>query len=481
MDLKRIAKSLPYPLQKSMKYVYSLVPVRLRYGKVFWETYNFLQKSQWWSKEKLEEYQMEQLSKLLNHAYKNVPYYRRMFDERELKPKDIQCLEDLRKLPYLTKEIVRNNLDDLIAQNISEKEMEYVATGGTTGIPLGFYIEKKTNLMRMAFEWREWNWMGYKFGDRCVVLRGNVVKRQENGRPAWWEYDKENNYLILSTYDMTDENLPKYAQKIEEFKPKIIRGYPSALDILACFIKENNFKINRLGNIKAISTSSENLYPVQRELIEEVFRCPIFDKYGNCEQVTILGECEKHEGYHDFMEYSYTEILDKEGNPVIKEGQIGEIVSTGFTDYVVPFIRYKTEDLVSYTAHKCSCGRLHPLVKKIEGRWWQEMIVARDSNLISMTALNMHSDIFDNVKQFQFYQDTPGRVTLKIIKKDTYTEKDTKYIIQELQKKIKNQVKIEIEFVGNIPLTGRGKYRFLIQKLPTKFGDKVGEYISDID
>jgi len=472
MNLKNFAEEhLPYPIKQGLKYIYGAIPPRIRYGKVFWDTYNFLQESQWWSREKLEEYQMQQLEKLLKHAYENVPYYRRVFDERGLKPKDIQDFDDLRKLPYLTKDNVRKNLKDLIARNISKEEMEYVTTGGTSGKPLGLYIEKRTNLIRMAFEWREWNWMGYKFGDRCVVLRGNVVKREENGEPAWWEYDRDNNYLILSTYDMTEENLPKYIKKIEEFEPKVIRGYPSALDILARFIEENNLEINLKGNIKAISTSSENLYPAQRKLIEKAFKCRVFDKYGNCEQVTILGECEKHEGYHDFMEYSYTEILNREGKLVTKEEEIGEIVSTGFTNYAVPLIRYKTEDLVEYTAHRCSCGKEFPLVKRIEGRL-QELIITKNGNLISMVALNMHSDVFDNVKQFQFYQDTPGKVIFKVIRKDTYTNKDTRYILQELQKKMKRQVEIEIKFVNKIPLTERGKYRFLVQKLPIKFGER---------
>ncbi len=467
MNLKSIYQASPPFIQNIGKRIYSKFKKPIWENPEFLKWYNFLQESQWWSRAKLEEYQMQQLSKLLNHAYVNVPYYRRVFDERGLKPKDIQNLADLRKLPYLTKDDVRKNLKDLVARNIPKEEMEYVTTGGTSGKPLGFYIEKRTNLIRMAFEWREWNWMGYKFGDKCVVLRGNVVTRKENNKPAWWEYDKENNYLILSTYDMTDENLPKYVEKIEEFKPRIIRAYPSALDILAKFIKKNNLKVNTKGNVKAISTSSENLYPAQRKLIEGVFKCPIFDKYGNAEQVTILGECEKHEGYHDFMEYSYTEILDKDGNRVTKDKEVGEIISTGFTNYAMPFIRYRTEDLVEYTTHKCSCGRQSPLVKKIEGRL-QELIVAKNGNLISMAALNMHSDVFDNVKQFQFYQDTPGKVIFKVIKKDIYTDKDTRYIIQELQKKMKNQVDIEISFVENIPLTERGKYTFLVQKLPIK-------------
>jgi len=463
--IKKVYNSSPTFLQNIGRKIYTNFKRPIWKEPEFLKWYNFLQESQWWSKEQLEEYQIRQLEKLLKHAYENVPYYRRVFDERGLKPKDIQDFDDLRKLPYLEKDDVRKNLKDLIARNIPKEDIEYVTTGGSTGIPLGFYIEKITNLIRMAFEWREWNWMGYNFGDRCVVLRGNVVKRKENGKPAWWEYDRENNYLVLSTYDMTEENLPKYVKKIEEFKPKVIRAYPSAIDILARHIKENNLTINTKGNIKAISTSSENLYPAQRKLIEEVFKCPIFDKYGNCEQVTILGECERHEGYHDFMEYSYTEVLNKEDKPVTKEGEIGEIVSTAFTNYAVPFIRYKTEDLVEYSTHSCSCDRQLPLIKSIEGRL-QELIVTKNGNLISMVAMNMHSDIFDNVRQFQFFQNIPGKIIFKVVKKETYTEKDTRCIIQELQKKIKNQIEIEIKFINKIPFTKRGKYTFLIQKLP---------------
>ena len=243
MNLRKIYNSSPPFIQNIGRRVYPHFKKPIWKNPEFLKWYNFLQESQWWSKEKLEKYQIQQLSKLLNHAYENVPYYRRVFDKRSLKPKDIKNFDDLKKLPYLTKDDVRKNLKDLIARNILKEDMKYVTTGGTSGEPLGFYIERKTNIIRMAFEWREWNWMGYKFGDRCIVLRGNVVKRKENGKPNWWEYDKENNYLILSTYDMTDENLPKYIKKIEAFKPRIIRAYPSAIDILAKFIEMRPYNV----------------------------------------------------------------------------------------------------------------------------------------------------------------------------------------------------------------------------------------------
>lgn len=461
----------PKPIIDAIKYIYCTLPLPIRYGKEFRNMYAFLKESQWWSREKLEEYQMQQLKKLLNHAYENVLYYRRVFDDRRLKPKDIQDFDDFRKLPVLTKDIVRENLNDLISKNIPKQNMEYVTTGGTSGKPLGFYIEKRTNLIRMAFEWREWNWMGYKFGDRCVVLRGNVIKRKEDGKPAWWEYDRGNNYLILSTYDMTDENLSKYVEKIEKFRPKVIRAYPSALDILAKYIKENNLRINAERNINAISTSSENLFPYQRLLIEEVFNCPIIDKLGNCEQTNIAGQCMKTEGYHIFMEYGITELIDEVGNPICQEGQTGEIVGTGFTNYAVPLIRYRTEDFGIYTSKQCSCGRAGlPLLKEVKGRWYQERIVTRNGNYIPITALNTHSDIFDNVKQFQYYQDSLDKVILRIVKKNTYTATDTQKILRELKRKFKNQIKLEIQFLTEIPRTDRGKYKFLVQKLPIKVG-----------
>ena len=464
--LKSIYNISPHFIKSISRKLYSKFRKPIWKNPEFLKLYNFLQESQWWSKEKLEEYQMRQLEKLLKHAYENVPYYRRVFDERRLKPKDIQDFDDFKKLPYLTKDDVRKNLKDLIARNIPKKDMQYVTTGGTSGKPLGFYIEKRTNLIRMAFEWREWNWMSYNFGDRCIVLRGNVVKRKENGNPTWWEYDKDNNYLILSTYDMTEGNLLKYLKKIEEFKPKIIRAYPSAIDILARFIKENGLIVNTKGNIKAISTSSENLYPAQKKLIVEVFNCPVFDKYGNNEQVTILGECEKHEGYHDFMEYSYTEILDKENKPLTKEGEIGEIVSTAFTNYAVPFIRYKTEDLVEYSTHSCSCGRQLPLTRRIYGRL-QEFFVSETGILMPLTgAYALIAKTSKNVIEAQYHQHKKGEVTLNVVKRESYNERDTEYIRNSFYKRFGTDLNLTVHFVDFIPRTKSGKYRILIQKLP---------------
>jgi len=435
--------------------------------KVFRDTYKFLQKSQWWSREQLEEYQLQQLNKLLNHAYENVPYYKKVFDERGLKPKDIQDFKDLQELPFLTKEIIRDNLNDLKARKYPAEKLEYVTTGGSTGIPLGLYYEKGVSrAIEWAFIKMQWDRVGYHFRDKCVILRGNVVKSADKGK--LWEYSLFGRWLILSSYHMTDENLPKYIEKIRKFKPKFIQAYPSAITILARFMRENN--IEPFSTVKAILCGSENLYPWQRELLEEVFQCRVYSWYGHAEMAVLAGECEVNSHYHVFPEYGIVELINKNWKLVTDENEVGEIVATSLNNFACPLIRYCTMDLAVPSNAKCECGRNYPLLERVEGRL-QELIITGTGRLISMTAINMHSDVFDNVEQFQFLQEKEGEVIFNVVKKDTYTERDTGYIRRELLKKLGVDMKLEIRFVDRIPRTQRGKYRFLIQKLPIEFGD----------
>jgi len=385
-------------------------------------------------------------------------------DERGLKPKDIQDFKDLQKLPFLTKEIIRDNLNDLKARNYPADKFEYV----TTGIPLGIYYEKgASRAIEWAFMKTLWDRVGYRFRDKCAVLKGYVVNSAGQGK--FWERTFFGRWLILSSYHMTGENLPKYIEKIKEFKPKFIQAYPSTITILARFMEE--YKIEPFHSVKAILCSSENMYPGQRELLEDVFQCRIYTWYGHTERVVLAGECEKSTYYHVFPEYGIMELVKDGGKPVKNEGDAGIIVGTGLTNYAMPLIRYKTDDLAVYTNQKCSCNRVYQLLKKVEGRWLQEFIVAKNNRLISMTAINMHSDVFDNVKQFQFYQEKEGEVIFNIVRKQSYTDQDTEYIRKELYKKLGDDVNLIIRFVDHIPRSQRGKYRFLIQKLPIEFGN----------
>lgn len=461
MTLKNIIKKMPYCIQKPIKEMWNLIPYNIKLGREFKDTYNFLQKSQWWTKEQHEEYQMRQLEKLLKHAYENVEYYRKVFDERGLKPKDIQNFYDLKQLPYLTKEIIENNLSSLIAKNYSKRMLKYVTTGGSTGLPLGFYVDKHIgNAREWAFITNQWSRVGYDIHgkNKCVILRGDIPLR------GVYEYTGGN--LILSSFQLTEENMKEYIKMIENFNPDFIQAYPSSISILVDFILENNIKL-KINNLKAVLCASENLYDFQRKKINEVFKVRVYSFYGHTEHCCLGGECEKSSYYHLFSEYGYTEIINENGEDVKEENEMGEIVATGFNNYVIPFIRYRTGDIAVNTNEECECGRKYKLIKRVQGRV-QEFFIDEKENLVIFTwADEPIWHVKHKIKAYQYVQNELGKVILNIECKDKLIDIEINQIKEEFLKYYPN-FSIEINEVEHIKRTGRGKFKYLIQTIPIK-------------
>jgi len=464
MSIKKFKEKLPYPIKQAAKYLYGVIPLRIRYRKEFWETYKFLQESQWWSKEKLEEYQMQQLRKLLHHAYENVPYYRRLFDKKGINPYEFKELKDLRKIPYLTKDIVRNNLPDLVARNYPKSKLESVTTGGTTDVPLMFYQEKGASSSREnAFIFSLWKRVGFNIADKRVIIRRPISKKIRSKK--FWEYNPIERALILSSLDMTDEFLLEYISIIRKFQPDFLHVYPSVITILAKFMKGRNIK--PFKNLKAILCSSENLYPWQRVLFTEIFQCRVFSWYGQAEKVVLASECELNTKYHISPEYGITEIIDEKNNLVSKENDIGEIVATGFNNYILPFIRYKTGDLAVYGKQSCNCGRNYPLLKRIIGRKQQYFVDKSWSLITFIWAEKPLWNFIEKIRAYQYVQDFPGKVLLKIEACNEFSQSDTDNIIENFLDLYTN-IDIEVKFVKSIPKTRSGKVKYLVQNVPVK-------------
>jgi len=426
----------------------------------FLHTYTLLKESQWWSKEQLEEYQLLQLKKLLNHAYENVPYYTKIFKKLKLKPKEIQSINDLQKLPYLTKEIVRKNLDTLKATNYPEHKFQFFSTGGSTGRPLRFYIDKGVWSSQLAAYGKIlMDLTGRSYFDRCVL-----IVRSETP----FEYRSFRRTLVLSSFFINDKYLPLFIKKIRKLKPKYFLGYPSAITNLAVYMRRNN--LEGFPSVKIIMCHAETLYEWQRDLLEEMFQCRVYNRYGLRETAALGSTCEHSNYLHMFPEYGIVELIGKEGKPVKKEGEVGEIVGTGFHTYIFPFIRYKTGDLGIYTTKKCPCGRNYPLLKRIEGRV-QEFVVSKTKQLISLIGVyGLVAMCSPNVKECQLYQDTEGEIILNIVKTLDYSDADSKIIKKRFQARFGDECTVKIQFVDSISYTKSGKYRFLVQKLPLKFG-----------
>jgi phenylacetate-CoA ligase len=426
-----------------------------------WRT--FLHESEQWTTEVLAAYQLERLRVLLEHAQANVPYYRELFRAHGVKPEDVRQLSDLRRLPVLEKADLQRFLPELVSTDVPPEDRRYFTTAGSTGIPVGFYHAPEQAAVEWAFMTTQWQRVGYEDGDSSIVLRGSVVS---NGK--LFERAAIRNELVMSSYRLTDELMPIYLERIRAFRPRFIQAYPSSVTLLARHMVERGERPPE--GLKAVLCGSENLYPWQRELIEAAFRCRVFSWYGQSENVCLAGECEYDTRLHVFPQYGITELVDKRGAPVAEPGARGEIIATGLIGRGTPLIRYRTMD-VAVLGDRCElCRRPYALLERIEGRL-QEFLITTTGRPISMAAINMHSPVFDNVQQFRFYQDTPGKAVLKIVPKPSFSwEQDEPSILAELALKVGEGLQLGLELVPEIPRTRTGKFRFLDQRLENPLG-----------
>jgi len=419
--------------------------------------YQFLNKSQHWSQKQLEDYQYNLLSNLLIHSYNNVPYYKRIFDEINLKPSDIKSLKDLQKLPFLTRGIVIKNIEGLKAKNYSKAKFELKTTGGTTGEPLSLYIEKgKWLANHLAYNRIFMDRAGYNRKNKTISILG--IKKESRYHPIF-------RTLEVSSFYITDKP-EEYIKKIRKFKPKYIISYPSAITFLSKYILENN--IDKIMNTKGIFCHGEPLYKWEIEYIQNAFECRVFDIYGHGEKSVIAATCEKSNNYHIFTEYCIVELIDNKGKNIFKEGEIGELVVTGLHSHIFPFIRYKTGDLGIYSKDKCECGREYPIIKSIIGRI-EEYLVTKKGQLIHLNIINQFiSENSLHIKKWQLIQEKEGQLILSIITGDKFSKEHLEKININFNKKYAKKFDLIIKNVDKIIQTGSSKHHFLIQKLPVE-------------
>jgi len=358
----KMYKKAPEWFKRVVGGIYSLFPYSVRYGKVYKHFTKLLNMSKYWTREEHEAYQLIKLRETINRAYYHVPFYRKKFEMAKVKPEDLKSLEDINKFPFTTREEIKENLDKFLADDIPPSERLYVTTSGTSGIPLEFYLQKGvTRPKERAFVIDMWKTIDYKIGDKCVVFRGEVI--QSRKRP--WYYDPIDHQLIMSSYFLSEEYLKSYCNKIRQFRPHFLRGYPFTIFKLVQLMKTRQ---EIPFALKGVILESENVYEEHKKIIGEFFDCPVYHSYGHSERLVIGGICKYSEKYHLYPEYGFTEVISSNGTHA-KIGEEGEIVATGFDNMVMPLIRYRTQDIAVWGGWVlCQCGRNVPMLERIVGR-----------------------------------------------------------------------------------------------------------------
>lgn len=436
---------------------YARLPARWRLGAHYPEFTELAQGGAGWSAEECAAYQIAQLRIVLRHAAGSCPYYARTFAEAGFRPESVQAPEDLNRCPLLDKQQLLRHLPEMASSAYPASSRLYITTGGSTGVPVGFYLHKGVSRPKeQAFLEAMWRRAGYTDRARVAVIRGHVTSSRAAGSIA--SYDATRGWLLLSSYHLTSDRLPEYLEALERYRPELLHAYPSAALQLAEYLERSGQSI-RLP-LRALLCGSERLTIPQKRLLERVFRCRVYRWYGHAERVLLAGEGARSELFYFFPQYGFVEF-----GPPDDEG-LREVIGTSFHNLVMPLIRYRTGDRARLPEPGAVAEREFPwpAVADIAGRD-QEFLVSATGRRISLTAFNMHDGIFDQLYAVQFYQDRPGVAEFRYVPGPRFQGSRLTSIEAGIRRKLGEDFQIAFRSVAEVERTARGKHRWLVSRL----------------
>lgn len=417
---------------------------------------HFLMKSQYWTRQQLDDYQNVRLRKLIRYAYEYVPFYHDTMVERGLTPEDIQTKDDLVKLPIINKEIMRREgIERFTSTGMPKSKMIKRSSSGSTGQPFEYYATNLCYSVNLAANLRGWYNFGWRLGDKYVKISQNPRKSRIKKIQ-----DRISGCLYVATADLSDGHLHEIMQQIESYRPIVIRSYPDPLYIMAQYrlAHKNEFK----HSPKIITTTGNVLHDNTRKTIEDAFGCKVFDAYAS-EGNSNVFECTTHHGYHSSEEYGISEIVDKDGNRIL-EGT-GRLITTDLWNYAHPFIRYDVQDVVELEKEPCPCGRAHLHIERIYGRD-NELLIAPSGRKYTVHHFTVFfestvtPELKDSIDQFQFIQHTNGTTTINLVVNDAYDKSVGDFLKKYWEEEFGSSVYINV--VDRIPMMSNNKRRFII-------------------
>lgn len=447
----------PVFLQNAACTLVGLKERRLRYGGAFKEYCEFLDESQWWSKSRIEAWQFEHLSRLLDHCYRHVPYYKTLWQRHGVSPADITCLADLRKLPVLKKSDIPPNLERMIADEQDRSDLQFCHTGGTTGTSLQFYMPPQIIQFRWALFWRHRKRFNIAFDSPFATFTGLVAVPLLQARPPFWRSNLFMKQTIFTMHHIVPDKAKSIVDRLNRGGFEYYSGYPSILSTLAGLVVEQNLKITRPP--KVVFTGAENLYDNQRALISDVFGCPVTDLYGFSEGCGNASRCE-HDRYHEDFELGILECGEPER--IDAHTTRGKILATGLRNEAMPFIRYEVGDVGVWSDEPCACGRHSRVLTGIDGR--DEDFVLTPEGARIMRFDYIFKDTV-NVREAQVVQKEPGQICIRIVKRPGYAGTDEAYIRSEIKAKISERLQVDFEYTPEIERGASGKFRAVVSSM----------------
>jgi len=399
------------------------------------------------SHEALAAHQLKRLRYVVARAYRNVPYYRNLFDQTGILPVDINTLQDIRKIPITRKDAVRNlDIAFRVNQRASIDKLVEYETSGTTGQKMTIYCSKRDSDRRVSTIFRTYVVHGYQPWHKIAVFQFFPIPESLSSKFKLFK-------RISIPFELSIADQIEMLQKIQ---PQVLEGYPSRLNLLS----EKIMRENIIGiKPKLVFTNSEKITSAIRRKLLRAFGVEPIDVYDCWECGNIAWECDTHEGLHINADQVYVEIVTE--NQVVADGDPGEIVITDLYNQTMPLIRYAIGDIGTKKKSLCSCGRNFPLLEMSVGRGAEMIYLHGGDQKVSASVVTSYLDEQKGFWDYQIVQYEYGEIDVKVVLNKQLSIELT----DQLEKKICTKFKLDratIKCVGQIDRTAAGKAKDFI-------------------